>query len=119
MQAPTQPVKSAPPLLSPCVSDIPIAEAKGQGPESRESGERQFSIQLGAFRDSNNATRMLVSLNNSGCHASIFRAVDLRNRVWSAVRLGPYRDFQTASRAAAELKRREGWLALVRPADSF
>ena len=119
LQPPTQTVKSAPPIVSPCVSDIPIAEANGQGRGSLENGERLFSVQLGAFRDSNNAARMLVSLNNSGCHASVFRAVDIHNRIWNAVRLGPYRDFQTASRAADELKRREGLLGLVRPADSL
>jgi cell division septation protein DedD len=74
---------------------------------------------MGAFLDANNASRMVTQLKARGCDATVFQAVDSRGRMWSAVRIGPFKDLQAASQVAAEFKRKEGMLALVRPVDSL
>jgi cell division septation protein DedD len=90
-----------------------------KSPPPVASGQRVYSIQMGAFLDANNASRMVTELKARGCDATVFQAVDSHGRLWSAVRIGPFGGLQAASQAAAEFKRNEGMFALVRPADSL
>ena len=62
---------------------------------------------------------MAKDLQDKGYKATIFNATDSHYRVWHAVRIGPFKDMQTAAKEAASLKEAEQILALVRPAKSL
>jgi len=79
----------------------------------------EFAIQLGAFLDAANASRLATALKGRGCTATVYQITDEQNRTWTVVRIGQFSSLQDAVRAASNFKRSQGMLALVRPAGSL
>jgi len=79
----------------------------------------EFAIQLGAFLDAANASRLATALKGRGCTATVYQITDEQNRTWTVVRIGQFSSLQDAVRAASNFKRAQGMLALVRPAGSL
>ncbi|MGH9466910.1 MAG: SPOR domain-containing protein, partial [Terriglobales bacterium] len=90
-----------------CGLDVPLA--------SQVSGQPEFDLQLGAFQDAANATRLAASLKAQGCTAQIMQFTDANHHIWNVVRIGPFATLEDAAQAAAQLRRNEGLMALVRP----
>jgi cell division septation protein DedD len=74
------------------------AQAKSEQPPPPE----EFCIQLGTFNDPKIAKALQASLKEKGYNPIIFQAVDADHKTWHAVRIGGYKDLESASHAAAE-----------------
>lgn len=81
--------------------------------------EGEYTLQVGAFRDSKNAAQMVAELKERGYEARLFKAMDADLRMWYAVRLRAFRDLSSASRAAADFTDKEQIQALVRRASAL
>jgi len=96
----------------------PSATASAETPPA-PSSEDGYALQVGSFLDPDNAARLAKQLQDKGYKATIFNAMDSHYRVWHAVRIGPFKDMQTAAKEAATILNAEQLLALVRPAKSL
>jgi cell division septation protein DedD len=74
---------------------------------------------LGAFTDPKGAKLLQTSLKEKGYNPIIFQAVDADHKTWHAVRIGGYKDLESASHAAAEFSGKEQIQALVRRSDAL
>ncbi|MGH9412934.1 MAG: SPOR domain-containing protein [Terriglobales bacterium] len=107
--APAAAVTTAAAPANTCGLTVPLA-AQASAPAQPE-----FDLQLGAFQDAANAARLVTSLKAHGCTAQVMQLTDTRHRVWNVVRIGPFATLAQAAAAAAQLRRSDGLLALVRP----
>lgn len=81
--------------------------------------EREYSIQIGAFLNPKNATRLAKDLQEKGYKAKVFIATDSKYQVWHTVRIGHFKNIEAASQEARLFRQSAHLLALVRPADSL
>lgn len=116
---PPAPISSASAPQVPAQATSSATEAAAASPPILSASEREYAIQVGAFLDPGNAARLAKDLQGKGYKATVFNATDSRYRVWHAVRIGPFKDMQTASREARSFKETEQLLALVRPANTL
>ncbi len=82
---------------------------------SAQTGQPEYDLQLGSFQDAGNAASLVASLKTHGCTAQVMQLTDAQHRVWNVVRIGPFATLEQAAAAAAQLRRSDGLLALVRP----
>lgn len=75
----------------------------------------QLAIQVASFTDRIRAQSFADSLKRQGFPALAVGAVKSGEQTWYSVRLGPYTDWDTASRAAAEVQRSYDVQTFVRP----
>jgi DedD protein len=123
--APVQPVQAAPPPPAPVPAPAPpvatVAVTPEPEPEPKASpepaaGPGRYSLQVGAFRDAKNSEKVIQDLQAKGYEPYV---IEQKGRsVLRTVRIGRYADRAEAQRAAAELRRREGLEAIVRPIGS-
>lgn len=109
------------PTPAPAPTPAPLASAAAAAAEPSPSpaSQEEYSLQVGSFIDPSNAARLAKELRDKGYKPTILNATDSHYRVWHAVRIGPYKDMQTAAKEAASLRQAEQILALVRPAKSL
>ena len=100
------------------VQIIQQAEAEGDAAAS-ESEPEYVTVQIGVFRDQNEANRLLKDIERKGYAPSFFSGRDAEARQWYAVRIGAYSDRQQATNAAANFSRQEKMKAVVRPVGSL
>jgi cell division septation protein DedD len=74
-----------------------------------------FTVQVGAFLESEEATRLLKEMERKGYAPRFFADRDAENRQWYAVRIGEYADKAQATQAAANFTKQEKIKAVVRP----
>ncbi len=82
---------------------------------AQTGGQPEYDLQLGSFQDAANAASLVASLKTHGCNAQVMQLTDAQHRVWNVVRIGPFATLEQAAAAAAQLRRSDGLLALVRP----
>lgn len=63
----------------------------------------RIAVQVGSFSAENNARSVLERLKRFGYPATSFAMTDARSRTWHVVQVGPYADYDDASRIAMEL----------------
>jgi DedD protein len=103
------PVTVAPPVVAqaprpvPVPADAPRVEAQNPAPAARvEPGS--FAVQLGSFRDRDNANRLVRDMTAKG-FAAFVAPITSGGRELYRVRVGPTRDRAQAEALAAQLKR--------------
>jgi general secretion pathway protein A len=77
------------------------------------------SVQVGAFRQSENAHQQAARLAARGVKAYILDVKDAQGRQWHTVRVGDFPSRSAAQAHASEFARREQTQTLVRPFGSF
>lgn len=85
----------------------------------RGRSRSEFSVQLGAFLQSENALALSRRLDQRGYNADVVPMEGARGRTWYLVRFGVFETRTEALMAAAEFKNLEGIDALVRQSDSM
>lgn len=93
--------------------------ATDAGGEALESDPEYVTVQVGVFRDQEEANRLLKDIERKGYAPSFFSGRDAEARQWFAVRIGAYSDRQQAANAAANFTRQEKLKATVRPVGSL
>jgi cell division protein FtsN len=102
----------APAVTVAVVTPAPEPEQPKASPEPA-AGPGRYSLQVGAFRDAKNSDKVIQDLQAKGYEPYV---IEQRGRsVLRTVRIGRYAGRAEAQRAAAELRRREGLEAIVRP----
>jgi septal ring-binding cell division protein DamX len=91
-------------------------EANG---DAIESDPEYVTVQVGVFRDQEEASRLLKDIERKGYAPSFFSGRDAEARQWFAVRIGAYSDRQQAANAAANFTKQEKLKATVRPLGSL
>ena len=114
------PAPAAPAPVAPVAAAKPPAavEPAPQTAAAR-SGEGEYTLQVGSFRDQKNAQQLVAELKERNIQARIFKAPDSDLRMWYAVRVSLFPDLSSASRAAADFTSREQIQALVRRSRSL
>ena len=77
------------------------------------------SVQVGAYREFENAEQQVARLSAKGYPARMIRFEDSRKRAWYTVRIGDYPDAESARFMADEFTRREKLQSAVRPFGSL
>jgi cell division protein FtsN len=88
-------------------------------PLSPESTRMTHSVQVGAYRQLENAEQQVARLAAKGYPARMIRFEDSRKRAWYTVRIGDYPDAVAARTAADEFTYRERTPSAVRPIGSL
>ncbi len=101
----------------------PVTEiAKTKTPkaiEKKPAAKPSYSVQVGAFRNPQNANRYMSQLKKKGYGAYIFMKTDSKARAWHTVRIGDYTNLSEASSAQSMFKKKEEKPALVTLFDSL
>jgi cell division protein FtsN len=100
---------------APTLSPAPRMEA----PVSEAQPRMTHSVQVGAYRQIENAEQQVGRLTAKGYPARVLRFEDSRKRVWHTVRIGDYPDSESARFMADEFTRRERLPSVVRPFGSL
>lgn len=77
------------------------------------------SVQVGAYRQIENAEQQIARLTAKGYPARMLKLEDSRKRAWYTVRIGDYPDAESARLMADEFARRERMQSVVRPFGSL
>ena len=75
-------------------------------------GVGHYRVQIGAFRNQDNATRLMQRLRPRGYDVAVIRGTDKRGMVWHYVRFGRFMDRNSALFEAKRFKKREGMTAI-------
>jgi cell division protein FtsN len=102
------------PAIDPADEKTAIASAA-----VHQSDEETFAVQLGAFLQSQNAGVFARKIAAKGYEADIVAKEDSKGRTWYLVRHGSFVDRSEATAVAVRLHVREGFDAVVRPANTM
>jgi cell division protein FtsN len=116
------PVKSvaAAPKMEPDPPAPPAPAAIAPAPPDKQAAEAppvstiRLAVMVGSFRDESNASRLSSRLRDLGLEPQQFTLRDSSESVWYAVRLGPLPDWDSASRAAAQVRAETQVAPLIR-----
>lgn len=106
------------------VPEAPTAEAQAPAvqntqPQSATAGNSdppaQVAIQVASFHTKSNAVRLADVLQREGYGPVVIGESDSGSETWHFVQLGPYKEWDEASRIVAELDRSYSVHAYVRP----
>jgi cell division protein FtsN len=123
--------ESLPPVSAPDVNeddepavapDEAVAENEAvvkPAPAAPPSEIASFAVQLGAFRQQDNAGVLTRRLAAKGYDAEIVKREDTRGRIWFLVRYGAFSNRAEATAVATELRSQDNLEALVRPINSM
>ncbi len=98
---------------APAPAPSPTADVAGSAEGA--SARLTHSVQVGAYRQVENAEQQVARLNAKGYPARMLKFEDSRKRAWYAVRIGDYPDVESARFMADEFARREKMPSVVRP----
>ncbi len=130
---PVPPVQPPPPHSTEAAADsIPQPRAEAPAPSlaviqpeqpahelaSTADGDL-FAIQVGSFLDAKNARQLQADLKDRGYASSVITALDADQREWHVVRMGAYKNLESAAQAAADFSGKERITALVRRASAL
>jgi hypothetical protein len=69
--------------------------------------EENYFVQVGAFRNKQNAMKIVRNLNLKGYSAKVVSLTDSKDRLWHTVRLGEYASLNAAKKHAVEFSNQE------------
>jgi cell division protein FtsN len=104
---------------APAPSPAAPAAPRPAPPPSQEPARMTHSVQVGAYRQLENAEQQVARLATKGYPARMVRFEDSRKRTWFTVRIGDYPDAIAARSAADEFTYRERMPSAVRPIGSL
>jgi cell division protein FtsN len=105
--------------------EIPTVPAESSVPFSDSSDVEQksapmtHSVQVGAFRRTENADDLIAQLAVKGYSAQIVEIPDSQGRLWFTVRIGDHPTFESAEKQAGIFMEAENVKAYVRPYNAF
>ncbi len=102
---------------APAPAALPAPKAEPSAAEA--PGRMTHSVQVGAYRQLENAEQQVARLAAKGYPARMIRFEDSRKRAWYTVRIGDYPDAEAARTAADEFTYRERMQSAVRPTGSL
>jgi general secretion pathway protein A len=97
----------------------PPAEAPNPDDPAPAAPRMAYSVQVGAFLQSENARQQVARLAARGVTAYVLDVTDARGRQWHTVRVGDFPTRSAAQAHASEFARREQTQTLVRPFGAF
>jgi len=105
------------PTMAPAAAAPSGSAAAGAGtartPAAMPSGPSgAYSVQIGAFRDGTNASRLVSRLRPKGYNVDVIREVDRRGLPWHYVRFGSFGSRSAALTEAQRFRSREGMSAI-------
>ncbi len=100
-------------------SVIPTTKSSLAPVEKKTSAPPRFSIQLGAFLDSKNATELIKSLEERGYNILVLNMQDKKNRQWTLVRTGGFETKKQAKDRLDEIKKDLKIDGAIRPFDKL
>lgn len=115
------PVEETKPAAAPASTDkgtVPAPASAAAAPKPAPLPIR-IAVQVGSFSLEDNARDVLERLRRFGYPATSFSMTDERNREWHVVQVGPYADYDDASRIATELSGKYGIEPRLVPQTSF
>jgi cell division protein FtsN len=95
---------------APPPSDTPATEAEPAQTELSPGvpeAATPFTIQVGAYREKDNADRQVALLQEKGFDAYLYEKIDKNQRSWYFVRFGRFGDFGSADKALTAFKGQE------------
>jgi cell division septation protein DedD len=104
---------------APALAPAALSAPKIVPPLSSEPARMTHSVQVGAYRQLENAEQQVARLAAKGYPARMIRFEDSRKRTWYTVRIGDYSDAIAARNAADEFTYRERMPSAVRPIGSL
>jgi cell division septation protein DedD len=96
-------------------ASAPPPAPKIDSPTVETPAQMTHSVQVGAYREFENAEQQASRLIAKGYPAQVLRIKDSRNKAWYTVRIGDYPDAESARFVADEFTRRENMQSVVRP----
>ena len=87
--------------------------------DKKVSVSPQYTIQLGAFLDSNNAANLIKTVQNKGYKTIVLNIVDGKKRQWTLVRTGEFQTKKEAGVFLDEIKKDLKRDAAIRPVGKF
>ena len=105
--------------------EIPTVPAESSVPFSDGSDVEQISapmthsVQVGAFRRTENADDLIAQLAVKGYSAQIVEIPDSQGRIWFTVRIGDHPTLESAEKQAGMFMEAENMKAYVRPYNAF
>ncbi|MEE4602438.1 MAG: AAA family ATPase [Desulfobacteraceae bacterium] len=106
METPTVPAESSVPFFD--SSDV-----------EQKSAPMTHSVQVGAFRRTENADDLIAQLAVKGYLAQIVEIPDSQGRLWFTVRIGDHPTLESAEKQAGMFMEAENMRAFVRPYNAF
>ena len=80
---------------------------------------KQYSVQVGAFLNGDNAVKFAEKLRGYDYPAYVFRYTDTEGNAWSAVRIGDFENLEAAQAAAEEFEAQREITAIVTKIDAI
>jgi len=106
--------------------ETPVAPPAAQVDETASVGglivaaeAKQYSVQVGAFLNDNNAVKFAQKLRGYDYPAYVFRYTDTEGNAWSAVRIGDFEGLEGAKAAAVEFEAKQNITAIVTKIDGI
>lgn len=112
-------VKDAPVVgMTAATASVPPPAPRTDSPPAEVKKGMTHSVQVGAYRELENAEQQVARLASKGYPARMIRFEDSRKRTWYTVRIGDFPDAIAARSAADEFTYRERMPSAVRPIGS-
>jgi len=106
--------------------ETPVAPPAARADETASVGglivaaeAKQYSVQVGAFLNDNNAVKFAQKLRGYDYPAYVFRYTDTEGNTWSAVRIGDFEGLEGAKAAAVEFEAKQNITAIVTKIDGI
>jgi cell division protein FtsN len=96
---------------------VAVPPPSAPSPQTNEDSSRPagLAVQVASFLDRDRAERFAASLKRQGFDKTRVEEIASAEQTWHVVRLGPYHDWDSASRVAAEIERSYDLHCSVRP----
>jgi type II secretory pathway predicted ATPase ExeA/cell division septation protein DedD len=110
--------KSAPMIAHsvPAETSVPFSDSSDV---EQRSAPMTYSVQVGAFRRTENAEDLIDQLAVKGYSAQIVKIPDPQDRLWFTVRIGDHPTLESAEKQAGRFMEEENMKAFVRPYNAF
>jgi cell division protein FtsN len=100
----------------PAESSVPFSDSSDL---EQKSAPMTHSVQVGAFRRTENADDLIAQLAVKGYLAQIVEIPDSQGRLWFTVRIGDHPTLESAEKQAGMFMEAENMKAYVRPYNAF
>jgi len=107
------------PMMTPTVSAETSVPSFESSDVEQRSAPMTHSVQVGAFRRTENAEDLIAQLAVKGYSAQIVEIPDSQGRLWFTVRIGDHPTLESAEKQAGMFMEEENMKAYVRPYNAF
>ncbi len=107
------------PMMPPTVPAETSVPSSDSSDVEQRSVPMTHSVQVGAFRRTENAEDLIAQLAVKGYSAQIVEIPDSQGRIWFTVRIGDHPTLESAEKQAGMFMEEENMRAFVRPYNAF